>query len=76
MAGVPEVTSEYWGQCGEHVRALGHSRSYTPILYTINYFYHNVIATDVSLQIAECPAVSKGNPNVTKPTKTHIDALT
>lgn len=29
-----------------------------------------------SPQMAECPAVSKGKPNVTRPTTTHIAALT
>jgi hypothetical protein len=40
------------------------------------YLYCNGLATNVFSQIAECPAVSKGNPNVTSPTNTHIDALT
>jgi len=46
------------------------------VLYTIFYLYYNGIAANVFSQIAECPAVSKGNPNVTTPTNTHIDALT
>jgi hypothetical protein len=63
MAGVPEATSVYyWGQCGELVRALGLSRSYTPILYTINYFYHNVITTDVILSDRRMPSCLEGQP--------------
>lgn len=64
------------GQCGEVVRALELQDSFDPILHTINHSYYSGIATDVFSQIAECPAVSKGSPNVTKPTKTHIEALT
>lgn len=68
---------QYWGPCGGAVlvRALD-DRYYTPILCTIIYFFYDRIVTALSSQIAECPAVSNGSPNVTKPTKTHIEALT